>query len=589
MPAVVFRDRYQSQVTGVPGTGTITLGSTTIGNRPFINTDDALLFDILITDGTAWEICTECTYTFSGTSITRGTFVSSSTGTTVALTSNAIVSVVLLAERTVPFYVDTPTSTNYLKQNELGQWTNADITEINTLTGGISIADFVVFDTVNEQQDQVGKLNWDQTNGTLNLGLAGANVNLAIGQSEVSYVYNHSGVYLSTGQVVFVSGAQGNTLSVELAQANTEVTSFGAIGVVAEPIAIGGTGYITTSGLITKLNTLGLAEGSAIWLDPNVAGGFTVTKPTAPNHLVLIGYIVREASINGTIYIKVQNGYELDELHNVLISATPTTGQVLTYNSGTAIWSNQDQAGTPPQAGHAAQFLTTNGSTTSWASGGNVVPFTTSTGATNNIPLSGVNNGDSLSLATSLTLGTAAKIYTGNANYGWKDITSDINVKGGGGNNPAWGVFQGGINAYTFLAGLMNECWVTFHINHDYALGTPIYFHTHWSNPGVNTGVVRWGFEYTIAKGHQQMVFPATTTVYVEQAAVAQYEHQIAEIATGISSANLEPDSLILVRVFRDAAHVNDTCTNSVCLFASGIHYQANTFATKNKAPNFYA
>ncbi len=240
----------------------------------------------------------------------------------------------------------------------------------------------------------------------------------------------------------------------------------------------------------------------------------------------------------------------------------------------------------PSQTGQAGQYLQTNGTSTDWVAPGNEVSFTTAAGASKPIPLVGVSSGDSLSLATSLTFGTSAEIFTGSNNIGWRDITSDINVKGTGSNNPSWATIRNGISAYSFSATVMQEAWVNFHINHDYALGTPVYLHVHWVNPGTNTGTVRWGFEYSYAKGHGQEAFPASQTVYVEQAA-SQYTHMIAEISTGILDTVLEPDGIIMVRVFRDATHANDTCTDAVALVMSDVHYQASKWATKNKAPNF--
>lgn len=240
----------------------------------------------------------------------------------------------------------------------------------------------------------------------------------------------------------------------------------------------------------------------------------------------------------------------------------------------------------PSQTGQAGQYLQTNGTSTDWVAPGNEVSFTTAAGASKPIPLAGVSSGDSLSLATSLTFGTSAEIFTGSNNIGWRDITSDINVKGTGSNNPVWATVRNGISAYTFSATVMQEAWVNFHINHDYAPGTPVYLHVHWVNPGTNTGTVRWGFEYSYAKGHGQEAFPASQTVYVEQAP-SQYTHMIAEISTGILDTVLETDGIIMVRVFRDAAHANDTCTDAVALIMSDVHYQASKWATKNKAPNF--
>ena len=69
--------------------------------------------------------------------------------------------------------------------------------------------------------------------------------------------------------------------------------------------------------------------------------------------------------------------------------------------------------------------------------------------------------------------------------------------------------------------------------------------------------------------------------------AFAPYYHMVAETGP-ISSPSIEPDALVLVRVFRDAAHVNDTCTNGVFGFTADIHYQSDRHSTLNHAPNFY-
>lgn len=182
-------------------------------------------------------------------------------------------------------------------------------------------------------------------------------------------------------------------------------------------------------------------------------------------------------------------------------------------------------------------------------------------------------------------------IYLQQAN-GWSDLVGNINVKGSGANDPAWTAFISGIYQFSFSATVMKEVWVNYHVDHAYAAGTAIYLHAHWSTSGTNTGVVRWGFEYTVMKGHQQGAFPATTTVYKEQAAQGTaYYHMIAEVAIGdaIPATNLEPDSLILVRIFRDASHANDTCTDAAFLLTADCHYQVDRLSTKNKSPNFYA
>ena len=173
---------------------------------------------------------------------------------------------------------------------------------------------------------------------------------------------------------------------------------------------------------------------------------------------------------------------------------------------------------------------------------------------------------------------------------GWRDLTSDIKSSGVGSNDPTWSQMFDGFYAHKFSNTVMNQCWTTFHIDHDYKRGTPIHLHVHWTTSDAGTGTVRWGFEYSIAKGHQQEAFPTSQLVYVEQACVATARtHYVAEIATGLTTSSFEPDTLILVRVFRDAQNANDTCTSSVFGLTVDCHYQIDRYATINKSPNFYA
>ena len=174
----------------------------------------------------------------------------------------------------------------------------------------------------------------------------------------------------------------------------------------------------------------------------------------------------------------------------------------------------------------------------------------------------------------------------------WDDYVSSFNAgKAVGLNAPTWATFRGGLQAWSFSATVMNEVWLEpIHITHTYKPNTAVYMHVHWSTTGTNTGVVRWGIEYSVAKGHNQAAFPATSTVYLEAAASGTaYQHMITEMTIGQAiTTGIEPDSLIMMRVFRDTANANDTCTDAAFGLMCDVHYQKSYWATKNKAPNFY-
>ena len=87
-------------VSGTPGTGTITLSAASSGYQSFATAYGAnATVDILIEEGTAWEVARDCTYTNSGTTVTRGTLEASSTGSAVSFTSAAVVSEIATATK----------------------------------------------------------------------------------------------------------------------------------------------------------------------------------------------------------------------------------------------------------------------------------------------------------------------------------------------------------------------------------------------------------------------------------------------------------------------------------------------------------
>lgn len=201
--------------------------------------------------------------------------------------------------------------------------------------------------------------------------------------------------------------------------------------------------------------------------------------------------------------------------------------------------------------------------------------------------------GGPVTLATSasnLIMNTDASIcISGDNLYGWDDLLSELDLRGTGANSPTWSVFRNGISGPEFSATVMNESWASFHIPHTYAPNTSVFFHIHFSPNNTSTGVVRWGFEYTYAK--RDGTFGATSTVYknYDIPTNSQYKHFVAEIDTGVLGGGLiEPDTLICVRVFRDATDVADTFGGTVHGFTADCHFQKSRFATRLKEAPFY-
>lgn len=190
------------------------------------------------------------------------------------------------------------------------------------------------------------------------------------------------------------------------------------------------------------------------------------------------------------------------------------------------------------------------------------------------------------------TSGIGFKVDPDSPTYPWKDLLGAIEVRGTGAADPTFATYGAtAFRAYQFSATTLQETFLTFHIPHDYVPSTDIFLHMHWSNAEAtpNTGDVVWGFDYAFAKGFNQAAFPAFTTITVTQACPAtRYQHNVAETAAISIAALTEPDGLLLVRAYRDAANGSDTCTDAVFGHTCDIHYQALGIGTKAKAPNFY-
>lgn len=160
----------------------------------------------------------------------------------------------------------------------------------------------------------------------------------------VQTIKNSTHTTLTKGQVVYISGADGTNPTISLAVASGEATSSKTLGFLKQDLNHGDTGYVVTEGFLDGLNTnSATTEGDPIWLSPTVPGGVVyglANKPYAPNHMVFLGFVVRKNINNGRIYIKVQNGFELKELHDVL-AQSPSDGDIIRYVSSSGLWVSQ--------------------------------------------------------------------------------------------------------------------------------------------------------------------------------------------------------------------------------------------------------
>lgn len=186
--------------------------------------------------------------------------------------------------------------------------------------------------------DDVVLVNLDEGDVLRFDGTVWSNAPLSNYASKVQHEVK-AGVAITKGQALYVTGASGTNMIVGKASNVSESMSSKTIGLAATSAAINAKFFVITEGLLDGLNTSAATIGDAVWLGVNGALIFGLAnKPVAPAHLVYIGVVTRVNANNGEIFISIQNGFELKELHDVLINGV-ATGHLLRRDAD-GLWKN---------------------------------------------------------------------------------------------------------------------------------------------------------------------------------------------------------------------------------------------------------
>ena len=223
-----------------------------------------------------------------------------------------------------------------------------------------------------------------------------------------TYVKNTSGSAMTKGQAVYVNGATGTNVTIQLATATSEVGSSKTLGLLAQDLANNAFGYVIESGFLGTIDTSAATAGSSVWLGDTPGSRVYNAPPAEPSHSVFLGIVARSNLNNGEILVQVQNGYELDELHNVS-AASPSDGDIIQYKTSSGLWTKDSIAG----AGIAASVHVH--ATSSITSGDFVATATGGTGVT---VTGGTGNASTPSIAIGQAVGTSSNVTFNNLTVG---------------------------------------------------------------------------------------------------------------------------------------------------------------------------
>jgi len=259
--------------------------------------------------------------------------------------------------------------------------------------------------------EDAGTIFWDVDDNTADIILNG--YRMKIGEDTFYPVKNQTGTLISKGTNVRFAGTIGASGRLLIAPFLADGTFPSAyyMGVTVEDIDDGEDGKVLWFGRLRGINTTAYNEGDILYASPITPGGFTTTKPLAPNNIITVAAVISDVS-NGTIFIRPQLGSSINSDEGVNI-ISPLDNQSLIYNSGSGIWENKISRFSIENGAGDLQFYVNNESGVRFTgSGGTSISFDN---LTNTIS---VNSTSSIFPSSSIYSSTEEVFdYTGSANF----------------------------------------------------------------------------------------------------------------------------------------------------------------------------
>jgi pSer/pThr/pTyr-binding forkhead associated (FHA) protein len=210
----------------------------------------------------------------------------------------------------------------------------------SNITGSELNIDYIDFVTGNIANPafQTGRLYYDINTADLQYNSIVNDVSFNLGQQLVVKVKNNSLSTINKGKLVRINGGIGANPTIATASWENDANSANTIGMMMNTINHNDFGYVLLNGVIIGVDTNTFSAGETIYLSSS--GDYTNTKPIAPRHTVRIGEVIRVGNSSiGSIFVNIQNGLEVEELHDVLITSA-SNGDLLAWNSSDSLWKN---------------------------------------------------------------------------------------------------------------------------------------------------------------------------------------------------------------------------------------------------------
>jgi hypothetical protein len=203
-----------------------------------------------------------------------------------------------------------------------------------------------------------GQLAWNPSEGTVSIGFTNTYAQ-NLGEELHYRIRNNTTNTILKGTPVFASGlTPGGNNRIEVAPfiANGSIREIRFMGLATENIVNSTEGYTTHFGYIRGLDTRGnastngttdklWASGEPVWVEgdilyahPSVSGKLTKIPP---RHNISVAIILNVHQNAGKLFVRPLSFGHLEDNHDVLMSGI-SHNDVLVYNSGTALWENNN-------------------------------------------------------------------------------------------------------------------------------------------------------------------------------------------------------------------------------------------------------